>query len=103
MKKVEELEMVLEEVRKDLEELKKNKNNFEPTPKTWIPNESEAFWVADIELNPVVYTNIKQFKSRNNRILKYNRIFKTLEECQLYCDILLTFSKNVTKNEEGFY
>lgn len=34
MKKVEELEMVLEEVRKDLEELKKNKNNFEPTPKT---------------------------------------------------------------------
>lgn len=33
MKTVKELETMLEEVRKVLEELKKNKNSFEPTPK----------------------------------------------------------------------
>ena len=106
MKEVEEVRKDLEEVRKDLKELKKNKNNFEPTPKTWIPNESEAFWVADIELNPVVYTNIKQFKSRNNRILKYNRIFKTLEECQLYCDIQKAFrdtSREFKYTSDNYY
>ena len=105
-KDLEEVRKDLEEVRKDLEELKKNKNNFEPTPKTWIPNESEAFWVADIELNPVVYTNIKQFKSRNNRILKYNRIFKTLEECQLYCDIQKAFrdtSREFKYTSDNYY
>lgn len=37
MKTVKELETMLEEVRKDLEELKKNKNSFEPTPKGWKP------------------------------------------------------------------
>lgn len=35
MKTVKELETMLEEVRKVLEELKKNKNSFEPTPKGW--------------------------------------------------------------------
>ena len=101
---------VLEEVKvhiKNIEqEIEKLRTDFEPTPKTWIPNESEAFWVADIELNPVVYTNIKQFKSRNNRILKYNRIFKTLEECQLYCDIQKAFrdtSREFKYNSDNYY
>ena len=81
----------LKKARKELEQLKKNKNTFERTPKTWVPNLDEVFWVADIELNPVVYNNIEQFKNRNERIFKYNRIFKTLEECEFYCGIQRAF------------
>lgn len=43
MKTVKELETMLEEVRKVLEELKKNKNSFEPTPKVKIPLATKYF------------------------------------------------------------
>lgn len=95
----------VENMKKLLEELKKS-NSFEPTSKTWTPNIDEVFWVANIELKPVVYNNVEQFKSRNSRIFKYNRIFKTLEECQLYCDIQRAFrdaSKPFVVDERNYY
>lgn len=55
MKTVKELETMLEEVRKDLEELKKNKNSFEPTPKGWKPKNGEKYWVAHYNLSPTVF------------------------------------------------
>lgn len=89
MKTVKELETMLEEVRKDLEELKKNKNSFEPTPKGWKPKNGEKYWVAHYNLRPTVFFNDEIHLS--NPIIKYNRIFKTKEECQLYCDVQRAF------------
>lgn len=89
MKTVKELETMLEEVRKDLEELKKNKNSFEPTPKGWKPKNGENYWVAHYNLSPTVFFNDEIHLS--NPIIKYNRIFKTKEECQLYCDVQRAF------------
>lgn len=89
MKTVKELETMLEEVRKDLEELKKNKNSFEPTPKGWKPKNGEKYWVAHYNLSPTVFFNDEIHLS--NPIIKYNRIFKTKEECQLYCDVQRAF------------
>ena len=89
MKTVKELETMLEEVRKDLEELKKNKNSFEPTPKGWKPKNEEESWVAHYNLSPTVFFNDEIHLS--NPIIKYNRIFKTKEECQLYCDVQRAF------------
>ena len=81
MKTVKELETMLEEVRKDLEELKKNKNSFEPTPKGWKPKNGEKYWVAHYNLSPTVFFNDEIHLS--NPIIKYNRIFKTKEECKI--------------------
>ena len=89
MKTVEELETVLEEVRKDLEELKKSKNSFEPTPKGWKPKDGEKYWTAHYNLNPTIF--ICDDRVINKEIIKYNHIFKTKEECQLYCDIQRAF------------
>ena len=55
MKTVKELETMLEEVRKVLEELKKNKNSFEPTPKGWKPKNGEKYWTANYNLNPTIF------------------------------------------------
>lgn len=89
MKTVKELETMLEEVRKDLEELKKNKNSFEPTPKGWKPKNGEKYWVTHYNLSPTVF--ICDERAITNNIIKYNRIFKTAEECQLYCDVQRAF------------
>ena len=95
MKTVEELETalnnveaILEETRKDLEELKKSKNNFEPTPKGWTPNEGEVFWIANLDLRP---SFIENNTITDEEIIRYNRVFQTKEECQLYCDIQRAF------------
>lgn len=89
MKTVKELETMLEEVRKDLEELKKNKNSFEPTPKDWKPKRGEKYWTAYYNLNPTFFICDEREISKN--IIKYNRIFKTKEECKLYCRIQKAF------------
>ena len=51
MKTVKELQTMLEEVRKVLEELKKNKNSFEPTPKGWKPKNGEKYWTLKNKLS----------------------------------------------------
>lgn len=89
MKTVKELETMLEEVRKVLEELKKNKNSFEPTPKGWKPKNGEKYWTANSNLNPTIFICDEREISKN--IIKYNRIFKTKEECKLYCRIQKAF------------
>lgn len=102
MKTVEELEKVLEEVRKDLEELKKSKNNFEPTPKDWMPKHGEKYWVANISLEPMF---LKNETITDEEFIRYNRIFKTKEECQLYCDIQRAFrdaSKSFVVDEDNY-
>lgn len=103
MKTIEELEAVLEEAKKDLEELKKNKNTFEPTPRGWVPKIGEKYWIASISLKPVSSNNEKFI---DDEIIKYNRIFQTEEECQLYCDIQRAFrnaSRDFTKEKHNYF
>lgn len=97
MKTVKELETMLEE-------LKKNKNSFEPTPKGWKPKNGEKYWVAHYNLSPTVFFNDEIHLS--NPIIKYNRIFKTKEECQLYCDVQRAFmdaSREFKYNSNNYY
>lgn len=44
---------------------------------------------AYYNLNPTVFICDEREISKN--IIKYNRIFKTKEECQLYCDVQRAF------------
>lgn len=96
MKTVEELEKEINNVEETLnnlktkvEELKKSKNGFGPTPKDWKPKRGEKYWTAYYNLNPTVFICDEREISKN--IIKYNRIFKTKEECQLYCDVQRAF------------
>lgn len=77
----------LEKTQKELEDLKKK--TFEPTPKGWKPKNGERYWIAHYNLNPTVF--IWDERAITNNIIKYNRIFKTKEECQLYCDVQRAF------------
>ena len=88
MKTVKELETMLEEVRKDLEELKKSKNSFEPTPKGWKPKNGEKYWVAHYNLNPTVL--ICDERTITNNIIKYNRIFKNVNYIVMFKEHLWT-------------
>lgn len=104
MKTVEELETVLEKVRKDLEELKKSKNGFELTPKGWMPKHGETYWIAHYNLNPTAF--ICDERGIDKNIIKYNRIFKTKKECELYCDIQRAFrdaSRKFVEGENNYY
>lgn len=85
MKTVKELETMLEEVRKVLEELKKNKNSFEPTPKVKIPLATKYFleslndkyeWIAKDEDGAVWCYKFKPEKytqDKNKRWTVYGR------------------------------
>ena len=111
MKTVEELEKEINNVEETLnnlktkvEELKKSKNGFEPTPKDWKPNCGEKYWTAYYNLNPTFFICDEREISKN--IIKYNRIFKTKEECQLYCDIQRAFrdaSREFKYNSNNYY
>lgn len=111
MKTVEELEKEINNVEETLnnlktkvEELKKSKNGFEPTPKDWKPKCGEKYWTAYYNLNPTVFICDEREISKN--IIKYNRIFKTKEECQLYCDIQRAFrdtSREFKYNSNNYY
>lgn len=68
---------------------KLNENSFESTPKDWKPKRGEKYWVAHYNLSPTVFFNDEIHVSKP--IIKYSRIFKTKEECQLYCDIQRAF------------
>lgn len=111
MKTVEELEKEINNVEETLnnlktkvEELKKSKNGFEPTPKDWKPKCGEKYWTAYYNLNPTFFICDEREISKN--IIKYNRIFKTKEECQLYCDIQRAFrdaSREFKYNSNNYY
>ena len=111
MKTVEELEKEINNVEETLnnlktkvEELKKSKNGFGPTPKDWKPKRGEKYWTAYYNLNPTFFICDEREISKN--IIKYNRIFKTKEECQLYCDIQRAFrdaSREFRYNSNNYY
>lgn len=111
MKTVEELEKEINNVEETLnnlktkvEELKKSKNGFEPTPKDWKPKCGEKYWTAYYNLNPTFFICDEREISKN--IIKYNRIFKTKEECKLYCRIQKAFmdaSREFKYNSNNYY
>lgn len=81
-KEINDIEETLNNLKIKVEELKKNKNSFEPTPKGWEPKHKEKYWIAHYNLKPTVFFNDEEYL--NEPIIKYNRTFKTKEECQLY-------------------
>lgn len=109
LKALETQKKVLEEVKVHIDnieqEIKKlNENSFESTPKDWKPKDGEKYWVAHYNLSPTVFFNDEIHLS--NPIIKYNRIFKTKEECQLYCDIQRAFkdaSREFKYNSNNYY
>ncbi len=111
MKTVEELEKEINNVEETLnnlktkvEELKKSKNGFGPTPKDWKPKRGEKYWTAYYNLNPTFFICDEREISKN--IIKYNRIFKTKEECKLYCRIQKAFmdaSREFKYNSNNYY
>ncbi len=111
MKTVEELEKEINNVEETLnnlktkvEELKKSKNGFEPAPKDWKPKCGEKYWTAYYNLNPTFFICDEREISKN--IIKYNRIFKTKEECKLYCRIQKAFmdaSREFKYNSNNYY
>lgn len=93
----------LDLLERKIEELKKNKNNFEPTSKDWKPKNGEKFFVASQRYEVVYYGYEKDYF---DKLIKYNRIFKTKEECQLYCDIQRAFreaSKEFDYGKDNYY
>ena len=92
----------LEKTQKELEDLKKK--TFEPTPKGWKPKNGEKYWIAHYTSNPTIFICDERIITKN--IIKYNRIFKTKEECQLYCDIQRAFkdaSREFKYNSNNYY
>ena len=87
-KEINDIEETLNNLKIKVEELKKNKNSFEQTHKGWKPKHGEKYWVANISLEPMF---LKNETITDEKFIKYNRIFKTKEECQLYCDIQRAF------------
>ena len=92
----------LEKTQKELEDLKKK--TFVPTPKGWKPKNGEKYWIAHYTSNPTIFICDERIITKN--IIKYNRIFKTKEECQLYCDIQRAFkdaSREFKYNSNNYY
>jgi hypothetical protein len=103
-KEINDIEETLNNLKIKVEELKKNKNSFEPTPKGWEPKHKEKYWIAHYNLKPTVFFNDEEYL--NEPIIKYNRTFKTKEECQLYCDIQRAFkdaSREFKYNSNNYY
>lgn len=98
--KIEELESAIEkqeQILKDTkyyldnlkEEVSKLKDEEDYTPVNWKPKDGENGYFANSWLNVV---NIVFFENEDQKqILKYNRIFKTEEECKKYCEIQKAF------------
>jgi len=75
----------------------------EPTPKDWIPKKEEDYFMASYWYDVVGLQYNKDF---DEKILKYNRIFKSKEECQLYCDInkeLRDASREFVPNKNNYF
>ena len=109
LKALETQKKVLEEVKVHIDnieqEIKKlNENSFESTPKDWKLKNGEKYWIAHYTLNPTIFICDERMITKN--IIKYNRIFKTKEECQLYCDIQRAFkdaSREFKYNSNNYY
>lgn len=94
LKRVENVQMDIELATNSLDyiksEVEKLKNNsFEPTPKDWMPKHKEKYWIAHYNLTPTAFYNNEGCLSEP--IIKYNRVFQTREECQLFCNIQKAF------------
>lgn len=88
--KINDVEETLNNLKAKVEELKKNKNSFEPTPKDWKPKLREKYYFTNIGLR-VRESTFDNSSIIDEEIIKYNRIFQSEEECQLYCDIQRAF------------
>lgn len=89
-KEINDIEETLNNLKIKVEELKKNKNSFEPTPKGWRPKDGEKYHFVNIGLR-VCESTFDDSSIIDEEIIKYNRIFQSEEECQLYCEIQRAF------------
>lgn len=82
----------VENMEKILEELKKNENTntFEPTPKSWTPKDGEDYYFVNPRFGINCYT-YSQYSDHDKEIVKYNRVFKTFDECKFCCRIQKAF------------
>lgn len=71
------------------EEVSKLKDEEDYTPVNWKPKYNENCYFANSWLDVACIRFIKG--GDNEPILKYNRIFKTEEECKKYCEIQKAF------------
>ena len=90
---IEKQEQILKDTKYYLDNLKeevsKLKDEEDYTPVNWKPKDGENGYFANSWLN---VTSIRFFEAEDNKsILKYNRVFKTNEECKKYCEIQKAF------------
>lgn len=88
------------------QEIKKlDDDGFEPTPKGWKPDDGEKYHFPS---SCCAWTSAP-YDSKDaihNSIIRYNRIFKTKEECKLYCRIQKAFmdaSREFKYNSNNYY
>lgn len=104
---IEKQEQILKDTKYYLDNLKeevsKLKDEEDYTPVNWKPKDGENGYFANSWLNVV---NIVFFENGDQKqILKYNRIFKTEEECKKYCEIQIAFREKARPfiyNEKNF-
>lgn len=90
---IEKQEQILKDTKYYLDNLKeevsKLKDEEDYTPVNWKPKDGENGYFANSWLN---VTSIRFFEAGDKKsILKYNRVFKTKEECEKYCEIQKAF------------
>lgn len=88
------------------QEIKKlDDDGFEPTPKGWKPDDGEKYHFPS---SCCAWTSAP-YDSKDaihNSIVRYNRVFKTKEECKLYCRIQKAFmdaSREFVEGESNYY
>lgn len=87
--KINNVETTLSSLKDELEELKKSKPSFEPTPRGWQPRKNEVYYYANNRMYPRY--EINEDTVHDEFLIKYNRLFKTEKECQIYCNIQKAF------------
>ena len=90
---IEKQEQILKDTKYYLDNLKeevsKLKDEEDYTPVNWKPKDNENCYFANLWLH---VTSIRFFEVGDKKsILKYNRVFKTKEECEKYCEIQKAF------------
>lgn len=75
-KQIEVIEDKIKKLQKEVEKLK---------AKEWIPEKGEYYWLLNCALDTINYYHNSTV---DEKIIKYNKIFKTKEEAQDYADYL---------------
>lgn len=88
-----------------IKELENKINDVEETLKDWKPKLREKYYFTNIGLR-VRESTFDNSSIIDEEIIKYNRIFQSEEECQLYCDIQRAFreaSREFKYNSNNYY